>query len=137
MPQPSRAFLLAALILLSACAAPRQSAPVLPGGGPDLNPVGSFQYQMTYNDPSARVAQIVTGRIRIGGEEGRYTGEISGTGTSAYPITHVSVSRNEMRVQARTEDGPVTLYLVFVGDNFSGEWEAANARRHALRGVRN
>jgi hypothetical protein len=135
--RPLLALLCAALPLLSACAAPRQTAPLAPlGDGPDVNLVGTFQYQMSYHDPEARISQMVTGRIVIDGEEGNYRGEITGTGGSPYPITYVQVSRNEAVVQARSSDGPITLRLAFIGDSFTGLWEAANGLRHTLRGSR-
>jgi hypothetical protein len=124
------------LTLLAACAPPRQNQAVTPGPSFDISPVGTFQYQLNFNDPAARRTELVSGNIRIMGEQGNYTGSISGSGTSEYPITNVNFAGQDLVILARTPDGPVTLMLTFTGDSFSGYWEESNRTRHAIRGSR-
>jgi hypothetical protein len=124
------------LAALSACAPPRQTEAVVPGPSFDISPVGTFQYQLNYNDPSARRTELITGNIRITGEQGSYTGSISATGASEYPITNVNFAGQDLVILARTPEGPVTLMLTFSGDSFTGFWEESNRNRHAIRGSR-
>ena len=127
---------LALLLVAAACAPGRQTAPMSNAESSDLDPVGTFQYQMNVVDPAAGVNRMVTGQIRIAGGEGGYGGEITATDASALEITQVQVSNNQLTRQARSAEGPVTLRLAFNGQTFSGEWEEPNARRYALSGVR-
>lgn len=126
-----------ALLLLAAACAPRsQTAPEGNRPSSDLDPIGSYQYQMNVVDPSAGMNRMVTGQIRITGEPPQYGGEITATDVSPYEITQVQVSYNQMTLQARSAEGPVTLRLTFNGQAFSGEWEDPSSRRYAISGTR-
>jgi hypothetical protein len=136
-----RAFpaLFAMLLLpgLVACASPRQSAPLSNAPDMEVNPIGVYRYQMAYNDPIARRTEMVSGNIVIQGQGDGYGGEVTASGRSALPITYVQTSRgNELLVQVRGEEGPITLNLVFVGDTFRGQWVESNNLAHQLSGTR-
>jgi hypothetical protein len=131
-----RRILLPLVLMLAACAPPRQNQPVVPGPSFDISPVGTFQYQLNFNDPAARRTELISGNIRIVGEPGSYTGSISASGASEYPIISVNFAGQDLVILARTPDGPVTLMLTFTGDSFTGFWEESNRNRHAIRGSR-
>lgn len=129
---PIAALLLAA----AACASGGQTAPDGNRASSDLDPVGSYQYQMNMVDPTAAVNRMVSGQIRITGEPPQFAGEITATDIPPYEITQVQVSYNQLTIQARSAEGPVTLRLTFNGQAFSGEWEEPSSRRYAISGTR-
>jgi hypothetical protein len=105
-----------ALVLLAAASACATASPA-PAGPAPLEPVGRFEFTTTAQ------GQPVTGAIVITGEPGAYLGTISTSATPDIPVTGVAVEDREMRVSGDTPDGPIALRLVFVGDEFTGDWE--------------
>jgi hypothetical protein len=128
--------LLILFAVLPACAQPRQTAPVVPGQATEMPIAGTYQFQMNYNDPAARRVELVSGTIVIEQQQGRYTGQISATGMTPYPITNVNFANQDLVIQARTSEGTITLGLTFLGDSFNGYWEDTTRLRHPIRGSR-
>jgi hypothetical protein len=122
--------------LLPACAQQRQTTPVVPGQSTEMPIAGTYQFQMNYNDPAARRVELVSGTIVIEQQQGRYTGQISATGMTPYPITNVNFANQDLVIQARTSEGTITLGLTFLGDSFNGYWEDTTRLRHPIRGSR-
>jgi hypothetical protein len=122
--------------LLPACAQPRQAAPIVPGQATEMPVAGTYQFQMNYNDPATRRVELVSGTIVIEQQQGRYTGQITATGMTPYPITNVNSANQDIVIQARTAEGTITVGLTFLGDSFNGYWEDSTRLRHPIRGSR-
>lgn len=138
-----RRFLAVGALLASACATPRQAAPLPPSSGEEVSIVGIYRYETVLNRGSepgsvrAQLPEAVTGTLRIEEQDGRLGGEITATGRTAMPITSIMRNRNEATVQARGPDGsPITLRIAFYGNSFSGQWIESNGVAAPMRGAR-
>lgn len=132
---------LAALALLAACApaaGPQPSAPdptpatsVAPATAAALNPVGVYEFTAF-----GRGEEVARGTIEITGQPGAYGGRIHVEDESEEAaITRVTVSGQEMTMNAATPDGPMTITLTFTGDTFLGRY-SVDDESGELRGRR-
>ena len=125
----SRLALALAAFALGACASPGAmpaSAPApavvtAPGRPAAVNPVGSFEFTTEVNGSPMK------GSLRIAGAPGAYSGTMTSDITPELPITSLSVDGQKMKIVMDTPNGAATINLLFMGDNFSGNWELGGA----------
>jgi hypothetical protein len=99
-----------AAVALAACA----SAPAAPRA---VDPVGAFDFTTSMEGTE------VTGTIEIQrADGGGYTGTLSTNVTEPIPLSSVTVDGQKLTVIADAPDGPVTMVLTFVGNDFTGNW---------------
>ena len=115
-----------ALLLLAACASsPRAAVPEAPPAIPEarvtpapaVNPVGEFEWSSALGDGTP-----IKGTITISGSPDAYTGAINATDLGIFPIKSVVVTGQDVAINAEHPDGPLTLRLKFVGNDFNGFW---------------
>ena len=129
---------LAAVALLAGCA-PAAAPPAGPTPAPAaaaapaaaLNPVGTYEFAAFSGSE-----EVARGTIEITGQPGAYGGRIhvEDEGEEA-AITRVTVSGQQMTVNADTPDGPMTITVTFTGDAFVGRWSVGDERGD-IRGQR-
>jgi hypothetical protein len=104
------AVLCAGVTLAASCA----SAPAAPRA---VDPVGAFDFTTSMEGTE------VTGTIEIQrADGGGYTGTLSTNVAEPMPLSSVTVDGQKMTVVADAPDGPVTMVLTFVGNDFTGNW---------------
>ena len=115
-----------ALLLLAACASsPRANVPEAPPAIPEarvipapaVNPVGEFEWSSSLGDGTP-----IKGTIAITGSADAYTGAINAVDLGVFPIKSVVVTGQDVVINADHPDGPLTVRLKFLGDDFSGSW---------------
>lgn len=115
-----------ALLLLAACASsPRAAVPEAPPAIPEtrviatpaVNPVGEFEWASALGDGTP-----IKGTITITGVPNAYTGAINATDLGIFPVKSVVVTGQDVVIHADHPDGPLTIRLTFVGNDFNGSW---------------
>ena len=115
-----------ALLLLAACASsPRATVPEAPPAIPEtrvmptpaVNPVGEFEWSSALPDGTP-----IKGTFAITGSADAYAGAINATDLGVFPIKSVVVTGQDVVINADHPDGPLTVRLKFVGNDFNGSW---------------
>ena len=115
-----------ALLLLTACASsPRATVPEAPPAIPEtrviatpaVNPVGEFEWSSALADGTP-----LRGTFAITGSADAYTGSITAIDLGVFPIKSVVVTGQDVVINADHPDGPLTVRLKFVGNDFNGSW---------------
>ena len=105
-------------VTLAACASSPavQPAEAPPARQVALDPVGTFDFTTTVEGTSA------AGTINILRTDSGYGGTITSNVTDAMPIRTVTVNDNRVDVIADTPDGPLSINMIFTGNQFTGTW---------------
>ena len=115
-----------ALLLLAACASsPRAAVPEAPPAIPEtraaptpaVNPVGEFEWSSALPDGTP-----IGGTFAITGSPDAYTGSVNATDLGIFPIKSVVVTGQDVVINVDHPDGPLTIRLKFVGNDFKGSW---------------
>jgi hypothetical protein len=114
-----------ALLILAACASSSRAVPEAPPAIPEtrvvsapaLNPVGEFEWSSALGDGTP-----IKGTFAITGSADAYTGAINATDLGVFPIKSVVVTGQDVVINADHPDGPLTVRLKFVGNDFNGSW---------------
>lgn len=105
------AALVAALLTVPACA-------TMSSGPQGIDPLGIYDFTTSIQ------GQQVSGTFRIESTESEVLGSVMAAGMPAMPILGIAVEDDWMTLRTNTGTNHIEIHLVFVGNDFTGEWTA-------------